>query len=87
MAMSHREASRLCCGIQGFLPLFELPAQVGVSNGADLYEVHLTGEEGLEVLEKPEVHFRVLTWAHGRELHGKVQIALFGIEVISKHRA
>ena len=60
----------------------DLLAQVGVADGLDLHEVHLSREKLFELLEKAEVRVGVLVGGHGLERHTEVQVAVAGIEVV-----
>src|SRR5918998_6896242 len=63
------------------------PAQVWVAAGSDLHEEYTPVEQRFEVIQKTEVDRSAFFQAHVREPHRKIQITLFGIEVVPERRA
>jgi hypothetical protein len=63
---------------------FDLLAQVGVADGLDLHQIHLSREKFFELVEKVEVRIGVLVGGHGLARHSEVQVAVAGVEVLAE---
>ena len=83
-AISKRYFFVSCGSIDLDLRILKGFAEIGVADRSRLHEINGTVEQAFEILREPEIVFCMIRRLHCFELNEQIEIALFGIEPVTR---